>query len=449
MSHTRSISTVFYKFLKTNLTTNSSTIKHIHSSRLLEKNVAFNLSDIGEGIREVIVKEWYVKEGDKVVQFDNICEVQSDKASVTITSRYDGTITKLHHNIDDVALVGKPLVNIETDEAEDTGAVEKKSTLETPKLETIKSSTEIKKDINNLVETEFIHTNCDIICIPSVRRLAKENNLNLSLIKGTGKHGRILKEDVLKYLENNNGETSHSGSLVDEKQDLEEAISGFQRIMVKTMTESLKIPHFVYSDEITVTKLSDLRQSLKAISELNETKISLMPFFIKAASNALKKYPIINATTDQNLEKIYYKKNHNIGIAMDTKAGLAVPVIKNVENLGILDIARELNRLVKSGKNGSFAPSDIRGGTFSISNIGSIGGTYMMPVITPPQLAIIALGTTKVLPRFDKDMKVVPESIINISASADHRFIDGATMANFIEMFKRQIENPNLLFLNV
>lgn len=132
------------------------------------------------------------------------------------------------------------------------------------------------------------------------------------------------------------------------------------------------MPHFVYSDEVTVTKLSQLRKSLKSVPELQDRKISFMPFIIKATSNALKRYPIINATTDENLENIIYKGKHNIGIAMDTKVGLAVPVIKDVANLSVLEIADELNRLLKSGKDGNFAPSDVTGATFSISNIGVV-----------------------------------------------------------------------------
>lgn len=173
-----------------------------------------------------------------------------------------------------------------------------------------------------------------------------------------------------------------------------------------------------------------------------------MPFFIKAASNALFKYPIINSSFDDTYSNIIYKKPHNIGVAMDTKIGLAVPVIKNVETLNVIQIAKELNRLMLAGKEGTFSSNDLTGGTFSISNIGVVGGTYTKPVILPPQVGIIAIGRSKIVPTFDANGNVKPEEVVYLSAAADHRIIDGATMAKFITLIKKQIENPYLLFLD-
>ncbi|KAJ8982333.1 hypothetical protein NQ317_009449 [Molorchus minor] len=397
--------------------------------------VSYKLSDIGEGIREVVVKEWHVKEGDVVSQFDNICEVQSDKASVTITSRYDGVIKKLHYAIDDIALVGKPLVDIETEEGGETADDEIPHDLAKDIM--------VEEQVENRDTT--IISEQPILCIPSVRRLIKEHNVDPKLIKGTGKNARILKEDVLKFLEKRSepiGTTTLIGDRV-------EPIKGFQKAMARTMTESLKVPLFLYSDEISVTRLSELRRSIKSLPELKDVKISLLPFFVKAASNALQRYPILNSSPDENCENVTYHGSHNIGIAMDTKVGLAVPAVKNVEGLGVMEIAKELARLMESGREGTFAPDDLKGGTFSISNIGAMSGTYMKPIPLPPQVAIIALGASQVLPRFDENRNVVAEEILNISISADHRIIDGATVARFAQFLKKQIENPYLLFLNV
>lgn len=187
----------------------------------------------------------------------------------------------------------------------------------------------------------------------------------------------------------------------------------------------------------------------KIAKEVTDLKISFMPFFIKATSNALLKYPILNSSFDENYTNVIYKKPHNIGVAMDTKVGLAVPVIKNVHKLNVLEIAKELNRLMTAGKDGVFTNEDLTGGTFSVSNIGVIGGTYTKPVILPRQVGIVAMGRSKVVPTFDSNGHVKPEEVVYLSAAADHRLIDGATMANFITAIKRQIENPYLLFLNV
>ncbi|CAH1156256.1 unnamed protein product [Phaedon cochleariae] len=415
--------------------TNLNARKKLHIHHNLAARVAFNLSDIGEGIKEVVVKEWYVKVGDKVSQFDNICEVQSDKASVTITSRYDGAIAKLHYEVDGIALVGKPLVDIETDDVQEVVNVD------VPKQQVSES---VPQDVETKIEKEEVNTAPDsneALSIPSVRRLAKEHNLDLAQIPGTGKNGRILKEDVLKFMEQ-----LATPAKIAPAGDRIEPIKGFKRAMVKTMTESMKIPHFVYSDEITVTELSKVRNILK---NAHQTKISFVPFFIKAVSNALHHFPILNASVDVTCDNILYHDSHNIGVAMDTAVGLAVPVIKNVAALTIVEIDRELQRLIKTGKTGNFSPGDLSGCTFSVSNIGSIGGTYMKPLILPPQVAILAVGSSQVLPRFDELGNVKGEEILNVSGSADHRVIDGATMARFVKALKRQLENPYLLFLNL
>lgn len=416
------------------------TAKEFHSHRQLLAKVAFNLSDIGEGIREVQVKEWYVKEGDKVSQFDNICEVQSDKASVTITSRYDGVIKTLHYKVDDIALVGKPLVDIETGSDEEITIETHTDSQISQTIEEIAVPETTKQD--NLEVLKNV-SDVDILCIPSVRRMAKEHNINLSNVKGTGKNGRILKEDLLKYLDKPQPVDSPSEPNLNKV-----PITGFKKVMVSTMTKSLTIPHFVYSDEIKVTKLSELRKLIQSSTETN-IKLSFMPFFIKAVSNSLQKYPILNSSVDEACENIIFHKSHNIGVAMDTATGLAVPVIKNVQNLDIITIANELKRLLKAGKEGKFSPSDLSGGTFTVSNIGSIGGTYTAPIILSPHVGILGIGASQILPRFDEVKNVIAEEIVNVSASGDHRVIDGATMARFIKVVKQQLESPHLLLLNI
>ncbi|VEN50904.1 unnamed protein product [Callosobruchus maculatus] len=467
--------TVFssFKVLGNGKLKNTPQVRFYHIGSSLAARISFNLADIGEGIKEVVVKEWFVKEGDTVKQFDDICEVQSDKASVTITSRYDGVIAKLHYKIDDVALVGKPLVDIEADqddgpetqpepqpkpESKPEIPVKEVPLQPQPKQEAVEKIS-IRREQGPVSSTtnEVVNSNNGVLCIPAVRRLAKEHNLDLTKIKGTGRDGRILKEDVLNYLESLEAPPPPVQKLapttspsrvqsVPSDTDRVEPIKGFQKAMVKTMTESLNIPHFVYADELKITRLSELRKILKAS---HNQSISFMPFLIKAVSNALQRYPVLNSSIDDRCENVIYHARHNIGVAMDTKVGLAVPVIKDVQNLGILEINEELKRLIQSGKQGVFKPSDLAGGTFAVSNIGSIGGTYMKPVILPPQVAIIAIGTSQLLPRYDENRNIVPEEIANISVAADHRVIDGATVANFVKILKKQVENPYLLFLNI
>ncbi len=212
--------------------------------------------------------------------------------------------------------------------------------------------------------------------------------------------------------------------------------------MVKTMTQANSIPHFGYCDEIVADRMMDLRRDLKKVAEARGIKMTLMPIIIKAISLALKQYPVLNASFDEAKGVMIYKGSHNIGIAMDTPNGLVVPNIKNVQAKSIFDVASDLNRLHAAAVKAAVAREDLSGGTFSLSNIGSIGGTYASPVIVPPEVAIGAIGRIQKLPRFDQEGKVIPVHIFNVSWSADHRVIDGATMANFSNLWKKYLEDP-------
>lgn len=413
------------------------------------KRVAFNLSDIGEGIREVVVKEWFVKEGDVVQQFDNLCEVQSDKASVTITSRYDGKILKIHHNIDDTALVGKPLLDF--DVVDDEYASEE-SEVKAEEIEKEKVKTEEKENVA-LPQTKILTT-------PAVRRIAYENNVDLAEVNASGPNGRILKSDVLEYLNiippskpatdkpSTAKPIAPTPAMEAASPDRVEKLKDVRKVMFKSMTASLKIPHFTYSDEVNITELVKLRESLKGDAESLGLKVTFMPFFIKAASLALAKFPILNGSLDEENESIIFKSSHNISIAMATQSGLVVPNVKNCQHKTILQIARDLNDLLERGRSGKLRPDDFQNGTFSLSNIGVVGGTYTKPVIAPPQVAIGAIGTVHVVPRFiDETDKLHRVHLIYVSWSADHRIIDGVTMAGFSNEWKRYLENPNRFVL--
>lgn len=301
--------------------------------------------------------------------------------------------------------------------------------------------------------------------------MAQQYNIDLGEIQGTGKEGRVLKEDIINYIEGEKGtqtSTSKPASppcpvkakpqtaspppppprpIVPGEGDKTVPFTGFTKAMTKSMSRALQIPHFSYKDEIDMTELVTLRKRVKKEAESQEVKLSYMPFMVKAASLALSEYPILNSSVDTEKETILYKSSHNIGVAMDTPIGLIVPNIKGVQNLSVVEVARELNRLQSLASMGKLAESDLKDGTFTLSNIGTIGGTYASPVIMPPEVAIGALGRIQVLPRFDYEGNVVKASIMNISWSADHRVIDGATMARFGNKWKNFLENPASMVL--
>ncbi|XP_015602708.1 lipoamide acyltransferase component of branched-chain alpha-keto acid dehydrogenase complex, mitochondrial isoform X1 [Cephus cinctus] len=403
--------------------------------------VPFKLSDIGEGIREVTVKEWFVKPGDRVAQFDEVCEVQSDKASVTITSRYDGVVKTLHYNVNESALVGDPLIDIEVDE--DTGQVVSKEKDATEKTDQSHQGSVAAESTDSREELLG-----KVLATPAVRRIAVENKIKLKDVPATGKNGRVLKEDIVNHIQKDNTSTS-AGLKVTVGSSKAVPAKRYTKHMWKTMTKSLSIPHFVYSDECDVSSLVRLRDDVRSVLKNQGVTLTYMPFFIKAVSRALEKIPELNAWLDEESESIKIIEQHNIALAMDTSDGLVVPNIKNVQDRSIVSIAKELNRLQELGSKASLPLNDLTGGTFSLSNIGVVGGTYTKPVILSPQVVIGAIGRIQKLPRFDANGNVVAANILSVSWAADHRVVDGVTMAKFSNIWKYYVENPFHMTLGV
>jgi 2-oxoisovalerate dehydrogenase E2 component (dihydrolipoyl transacylase) len=305
--------------------------------------------------------------------------------------------------------------------------------------------------------------------------MAKANSVSLSSVDGTGRDGRVTKSDLIEFLQNGGQKkaqavpapsTTSSTSSQPAKpaaaatpqassatapilSDRTEQLRGYRKAMAKKMTEALSIPHFGYCDEITMDGLSRLRNELKQAADQIGVKVTYMPFIIKACSLALKRYPLLNSSINKDLSEVTYHASHNIGIAVDTPAGLVVPNVKNCQNLSVFEIAAELNRIIKLAQENKLPPSDLQGGTFSLSNIGALGGTYAKPVVVVPEVCIGALGKIQKLPRFDSNGNIVASQVMQISWSADHRVIDGATIAHFSNLMKRYLEFPNTMLADM
>ena len=281
--------------------------------------------------------------------------------------------------------------------------------------------------------------------------------MNPADVSGTGKDGRVTKDDVQKFIAaQGTGNTqsikpqptrdcSNAHQAQVEKQV---TLTPIQSQMFKTMTRSLSIPHLLYADEIDVTALSTLRQRFKK-QPLGAQTLSYLPFVIKAVSLGLDDYPLLNARVDvgtgENAPKLVMRERHNIGVAMDTPQGLLVPNIKDVSARSILDIAQEVSRLQALAKDGKLSVTDLTGGTITVSNVGSIGGTYVAPVLVQSEVAILGIGKAKTIPAFDDDDRVVKKAVMNFSWSADHRVVDGATMARMAERVRAFVEEPALM----
>lgn len=406
----------------------------------------FILPDIGEGIVECEVVEWQVKEGDTVVEDQPIVDVMTDKALVQIPAKENGVIAKLYYAQGEIAKVHAPLYAIRTAAA----ATSAQPTAATPVSSTTATTTPAAT-----VPAAAARPG-KAIASPAVRRRARELDIDISLVPGSGAKGRVMKEDVEAFARQGGAVaeaavaapaavavTSTGGTRV-------EPIRGVKAAMAKQMMKSVStIPHFTYADEFDLTEVIALQQKLKEKYAEQGIRITMMPFFIKALSLALSEFPIMNAQVNDECTEITYFDDHNIGMAVDTKIGLLVPNIKQVQNKSIIEVAQEVSRLTQAARDGRVAQEDMKGGTISISNIGVIGGTVATPIINKPEAAIVALGKVQELPRFDANGQVVARKLMTASWSGDHRIIDGGTIARFNKRWQEFLEDPTSMLVHM
>lgn len=292
------------------------------------------------------------------------------------------------------------------------------------------------------------------LATPAVRHLSKRLNIDISLIQGTGKDGRVLKEDVQSHASSQDLASPTAPSPVESiPEDRTVSLTPIQTQMYKMMTRSLSIPHFLYTDTVDLTNLTKLRHSLNSQPLPNfpdlpdKPKISALPFIIKALSLSLTQHPLLNTSLtipsdSPKLPNLTYRSHHNIGIAIDTPHGLLVPVIHHVQRLSILTIARRLAHLTTLARTNKLSPRDLSGATFTMSNIGSIGGGVVSPVLLEGQVAIVGIGQARVVPAFGEDGALVKREECIMSWSADHRVVDGASVARCAKDVRKWLEEP-------
>ncbi|WP_076011643.1 dihydrolipoyllysine-residue acetyltransferase [Alteromonas abrolhosensis] len=443
----------------------------------------FILPDIGEGIVECEIVKWNVAEGDEIEEDQAVVEVMTDKAVVEIPAKNAGTVHRLYYAQGDIAKVHSALFALEvvgeasatnsTDDASpssDTGSsnVASQSSVQTQTTGLSQQSMQVAPSKFSDGEYEPpIAIEGKVLASPAVRRVAREKNIDLSSVKGSGKKGRILKSDVLNLQQPSVGSStqsapSSSSSSTSQKGDSSsvntvvkgsvrtEKVRGIQAAMAKQMSASVyTIPHFTVSDELVMDNLMSLRKLLKPEFEAKNVKLSFMPFFVKAMSLALNEFPVVNSQLNEDATEISYFADHNIGFAVDSKIGLLVPNIKRVQDLSLLDIAVQMQDIIEQARAGRVAGEHLKGGTISISNIGAIGGITATPVINKPEAAIVALGKTQKLPRFDDEGNVSAQNIMAVNWSGDHRIIDGATMVRFNNLWMSYLTQPEKMLMHL
>jgi len=406
----------------------------------------FRFPDVGEGITEGEIVRWLVKEGDEVKVDQALAEIETDKAIVEMPSPYAGTVLKLHFKEKDLVKVGQALVTIgEKGESLTAGPPGPQSAGRPAAAPSAPAGTAAAATPGTTLAPI---RPAEILATPGVRALAKGLGVDLGTVRGTGPGGRITEDDV-RAAQTAPAEKK-SAVKVKAKYDffgnLERIpLRGVRRATAKKMRESLDhAAHVTHCDEADAGPLEALRQKMKPAVEAGGTKLTFLPFIVKALVEALKLHPTFNATLDEEENEIVVKKYYNIGIAVDVPDGLIVPVVKFADQKSVADIAAEIQALAKSARERTLNLADLQGGTFSITNVGVIGGDFATPIINYPEVAILA--TMKIADRARvADGAVVVRKTLPLCLAFDHRVVDGAEAARFTKDLIRFLEAPESL----
>ncbi|WP_312506824.1 dihydrolipoamide acetyltransferase family protein [Lysinibacillus sp.] len=443
----------------------------------------FRLPDIGEGIHEGEIVKWFVKAGDTVKEDDILCEVQNDKAVVEIPSPVEGKVEEVLVGEGTVAVVGDVLIRFDAPGYEDLklkGDDHAEAKTEAQVQATAESGQNVEKAPTNeekapekaqdkapdKVET-VVDESKRVIAMPSVRKFARENDVNIREVKGTGKNGRILKEDIENFLKGGgtveaqaaNVEATEATAqeetaapaapvvLEGEFPETREKMSGIRKAIAKAMVHSKQTaPHVTLMDEVDVTALVAHRKKFKDIAAEKGVKLTYLPYVVKALISTLREFPEFNRSLDDATQEIIQKHYYNIGIAADTERGLLVPVIKHADRKSVFAVSNEINELATKAREGKLAPHEMKGASMSITNIGSAGGQWFTPVINHPEVAILGIGRISEKPVI-KNGEIVAAPVLALSLSFDHRMIDGATAQNALNHLKRLLSEPELLLM--
>ena len=397
------------------------------------------LPDLGEGIESATISEVSVSKGQKINKDNIILVLESDKASMEIPSEVSGTIKSIDIKKGQEVKTGDLLITIETADTTNEASKEKQPPKAKPEAKPAVQSPQKKPQEQQERSGDGVYAS------PGVRRLARELNINLSTLSGSGSKGRITKNDLHAYIK----AQMYSKNLPNIYSQQETDFSQWGDINVKKLTKIKTItgkrlssawqtiPHVTQFVEADVTELESVRKKQKDKQIKDGIKITMMPYLMKAAVNVLKTHPVFNSSIQNDGLNIVFKKYYNIGVAVDTKDGLVVPVIKNVDKKDIVQLSKELMDISERARNKQLLIDELKGGTFTISNLGGIGGSFFTPIINPPEVAILGVSRTKI----ENNGKLT----LPLSLSYDHRVIDGAAGAAFVVLLSNVLSNAKKL----
>lgn len=423
----------------------------------------FNFPDIGEGLEEGTIVEWYVGKGQHINSGDSLLKMETDKVVTDIPSPKTGTISAIYGKVGEIVKVGNALVEIEIEGVLGEKAIEEAITpMEVVKEEgagvvgtlEIAGNNAYLPASNEGTETNVSDTRKQFtksLATPVARAIAKELGVNIDNVIGSGPAGRVMKEDIHNYLQKNTTNSSLQKLKVFPEEDLVEIkpLTQLRKTIARNMILSKQnAAHMTVFDEVEISDLVNIREKYKIKFLEKDVKLSYLPFILKATALALKKYKALNSQMDLDNNQIIYKKYYNIGIAVDTEEGLIVPVIKDVDKLSIFDLAQKINEITDKARKREIKLEDIKDGTFTITSFGSIGGQFAVPIINYPQAAILGVG--RIMKKaIVKNDAVVPGMIMPLSLSVDHRIVDGGETTRFINQIMEYLSDPISLIMDI
>jgi len=411
----------------------------------------FELPEVGEGVVEAEVVSWNVGVGDVVSVDQPLCEITTDKAQLEISSPKAGRILKLHGEPGDIIGVHKPLVEIDTAAAGEASApapapapASAPPAPTAPKAAAPTPAAAAPASVpGHRPETK---------ATPAVRRNAREQGIDIHAVPGTGKGGRVTHDDLASFQSPAAPLPKMAPALPQVMPSGSEErvkILGIRRKIAEQMTKSKHTAaHFTYVEEVDCTELVALRKKMKVFAADRGVKLTYIPLIMKAASLVMREFPNVNAVMDEDAFELVVKGDHNFGISCDTPNGLFVPVIKNVEQKSILHIAAEMADLVERTRAGKASLDELRGGTFTLTSVGSIGGVLATPILNVPEVAILGINAIRDQ-AVVRDGEIVVRKMMYLSPSFDHRIIDGAVGARFVAALKEVLEHPERLLLEL
>ena len=423
-------------------------------------NFVFKLPDIGEGVVEGEVVQWHVSVGDSVSEDDPIVDVMTDKATVTIPSPVSGVISSLSGDVGDMIAVGSSLMEIDSEgeggapAAEDTEEQEPVSDPDPPKVpEPAPAPKEPEPapapKAPEPAPSEIQTQTGRVLASPAVRKRARENDVDLSNVRGSGPAGRIRHADLDAFIAAG-GAVSGAPPMAYSLKRTEVTpvkVVGLRRKISEQMSLSKsRIPHFSYFEEVDITELENLRQILNSTRDETQPKLTYLPFIMLALAKIMPDHPECNAHFDDEAGVVNRNAAVNLGIATQTDRGLYVPVVKHVESMDIWKTASEMQRVSGSARDGSASLDELTGSTFTITSLGREGGLGATPIINHPEVAILGVHKAREMP-VARNGAIVIRRIMNLSSAFDHRVVDGADGASLIQHLKRMLENPALIFM--